>query len=873
MAPHASFARLTLTYLVSGMASAPLKVHSAVPYNQPFPIVRPSANHSTMAVVPENLAQLATHIGSIALVSVVGPFHSGKSFLLNALLQQTQVFSVGSKTTPETMGIWLCRTNMKANDGSEVWLMDSEGFFGPGVDEGYDAKIFSVASLIGAHVVYNTVKVIDQQAVGLLEMLVQRAQLFRTRTQSSVMPEDTPDFLRFDVFPPLTWVVEDFVQDLPQQFKDEGATGWLRTYLKGSNVGDVAKDDAGDVAKVTDPKAKREKSDFLRKVFQDVRVHTLFLPATGREQLKDLSRLRFGELTPEFREEIAELRSHILSGLQARTSNGLPVTGRGLASTIQFLVRGLQQGMFHELPSLWEAWASQVVAVSMNDADAWFAHLLQRIDNKEGPVRVGIFNDRLDEAQENATTFYLALLRDFDKNPKVGDLRKRMEVRISGAIASYHERVRRWITELATKTKNELASFLNSFAVPVDPAVLAREGTTTSEALRAAFVFEFTAFAAVKSSGIFTRRTVSMPSFAPDPVTQLATDLRAQLGARNHENERAVQQMFKVAIGVVDDGIIRDLSEHSGTLINKARMQEIGKIVESRCWRMFDDQLSDYAWSKGVSHYKLNKALVKSEYLNARLSAFASSNEKRLIGHLSAALDRALSAYQANRTSIAMPATEEDIISRHSQMAAAARQLLQQSVRDLSDTEAFTNAMSRLDEQLAESIEFVQEKNIELWKVHSDEATRCGVARNREMDRACGLVCLWSFLPLYHKMTARRHLNDCFSQNAAGQQMTTPLRNRVFEAWYAKDLSRESSQVANRFAVFIFAIVLITLTVAWLLYGQNSFRYRLQPMGQYVQQHPQQIQQPGAYAFQDCNSVRLNSCPDTSRIRRRCVEY
>eukprot|EP00435_Cladocopium_sp_Y103_P073126 s326_g42.t1 len=132
-----------------------------VPINSPFQVVRPTANHSSMLPVPDGLARLASHPSSISIISVVGPFHSGtaafliaKSFLLNALLGDTKVFSIGRKTSPETMGIWLCRTNMVASDGSEVWLMDSEGFFGPGVAESYDAKIFTIATLLGGHLVY-----------------------------------------------------------------------------------------------------------------------------------------------------------------------------------------------------------------------------------------------------------------------------------------------------------------------------------------------------------------------------------------------------------------------------------------------------------------------------------------------------------------------------------------------------------------------------------------------------------------------------------------------------------------------------------------------------------------------------------------------
>merc|ERR1719281_303567 len=114
-------------------------------------------------------------------------------------------------------------------DGAEVWLMDSEGFFGPRVDEAYDAKIFTIATLVGAHLVYNTVKIIDQQAVSLLEMLARRAQLFRTRSSVEVPAgsssvEGIPDFLSTRSFPPLTWVVEDFVQELPEMHRKDGAT-------------------------------------------------------------------------------------------------------------------------------------------------------------------------------------------------------------------------------------------------------------------------------------------------------------------------------------------------------------------------------------------------------------------------------------------------------------------------------------------------------------------------------------------------------------------------------------------------------------------------------------------------------------------------
>ncbi|EER15512.1 interferon-induced guanylate-binding protein, putative [Perkinsus marinus ATCC 50983] len=209
------------------------------PFFVPVQVVKPSKDHNNLQVVPEsiNLLRSASQRRPISVISVVGPYHSGKSFLLNSLLQKPSTFSVGPKTSPQTLGIWMCRTDLSAPDGSEIWLMDSEGFFGPQVTETYDAKIFTVATLLGSHLVYNTVKVIDQQAVNLLEMLARRAQLFRVRSLApSAVAEDheesiaeasaaeIPVFLSAKTFPPLTWVVEDFVQDMAASQTGAGAS-------------------------------------------------------------------------------------------------------------------------------------------------------------------------------------------------------------------------------------------------------------------------------------------------------------------------------------------------------------------------------------------------------------------------------------------------------------------------------------------------------------------------------------------------------------------------------------------------------------------------------------------------------------------------
>lgn len=365
-----------------------------IPVGKPFQIIQPTLDHLSMRVNAGNLARLSTILHPISIVSVVGPYHSGKSFLLNSMLGDMGAFSIGPKISPETMGIWLCRTNMTSSiDGSEIWLMDSEGFFGPGIEEDYDAKIFTIATLLGSHLVYNTIKVIDQQAVNLLEMLARRAQLFKTRsgqvadTPDSVM---TPDFLMSMNFPSLTWIVEDFTQ---QKSQDTSMLEWLKSYLR-HDISNLKPDSSSAVvaqqpAPAADGRAAHEAGStaekstskrqytqhYLSRLFKDLSVKTLFLPAIRREHLEDLSLLKYEDLTQDFRDELEkDVKPHIFGNLKSKSfsENQPAMTGRELQRAIHFIVNALRNGVFPELPSLWASWTSQVAEHSLLDSERWF---------------------------------------------------------------------------------------------------------------------------------------------------------------------------------------------------------------------------------------------------------------------------------------------------------------------------------------------------------------------------------------------------------------------------------------------------------------------------------------------------------------------
>jgi hypothetical protein len=732
------------------------------------------------------MQRLAQHDQPISVISVVGPYHSGKSFLLNSLIGDTGVFQIGRRTNPETMGIWLCRTDFKAQDGSEVWLMDSEGFFGPSVGETYDAKIFTIATLLGAHLVYNSVKIIDQQAVNLLEMLARRAQLFRTRSSAEISDSELPEFLSVRSFPPLTWVVEDFVQELPQEYRNNGgATAWLKSYLSTIN----STNDGDD-----------HQVHFLSKLYSDLRVHTLFLPATGRNELQDLSTVQWDALTPEFREEVEELRRSLLQTLVARRFEGASMTGKTLERALRFIVQSLQRGMFHDLPSLWTTWSTQVAEMSLNDADAWFVNLLQHIDTDEDPLTVANFNSLVEDSRGKTAQFYQDLLRDFDVPFQHGELRKRMAVHFEQKVMYYHERIRRWVGDFISKQKEEVSQYYSSLELPMDPDVLKRQAENISTTYSRHFAKELSSFGA-SGAPVKLGRPAQMPAFGQEPAAQLAGDLRALQGTRELENEREIMQFFKAAVTSADEVVENELKSSSNQLVGKARMKELLKLVELKCWSAFDEVLVRHKWMMLLSHYRSHKSLVQTETYESRTNRFIAANDQRLSAHFRTGLERTINMYRSKQAALVLPISETELETEHRQLRTSVREALEEQGKDLTDTNAFQHASESLNSVLKEGYDDVRQKNVDLWTVHSDQARKCALRRNHAVETTCNLFCLFNKVPRTHKMTSQRHLFDCFAQATVGSRMSPKMQLQVFENWYAKDLAMDATRVWNHFYI------------------------------------------------------------------------
>ena len=76
---------------------------------RPLQLVQPDpTKHKKLELVAQNVKHLYHINTAVAVVAVVGKFHSGKSFLLNQLMGKPGTgFTIGPTVRPQTMGIWM----------------------------------------------------------------------------------------------------------------------------------------------------------------------------------------------------------------------------------------------------------------------------------------------------------------------------------------------------------------------------------------------------------------------------------------------------------------------------------------------------------------------------------------------------------------------------------------------------------------------------------------------------------------------------------------------------------------------------------------------------------------------------------------------
>lgn len=321
---------------------------------------------------PEGLAFLNSIDKRIGVISVVGKYRTGKSYLLNKIILglKGQGFGVGPSINPCTKGIWIYNKtiDIKTADGEDISLLilDSEGLGAFDEDSNHDTKIFILAVLLSSFFIYNSVGSIDENALNNISLIVSLTKQLQIRASDSELDVDEAA----NYFPTFLWVLRDFSLQL---IDSTGNPITSKEYLENSLMPQKGMSDAIE--------AKNRIRKLLKHFFKDRDCFALVRPSEDERTLQNLQNVRESDLRPEFLRQTEQLKRNILRKVKPKCLNGKPLNGKMLASIAQSYVDAINKGA---VPTIEGAWQSVVTSECNKQIDLLTAEYDKKIKSKIG---------------------------------------------------------------------------------------------------------------------------------------------------------------------------------------------------------------------------------------------------------------------------------------------------------------------------------------------------------------------------------------------------------------------------------------------------------------------------------------------------------
>ncbi|KAH7517286.1 uncharacterized protein LOC107425871 [Ziziphus jujuba] len=290
-----------------------------------FPIVEPDPGHTKLRLSREGLEAIERITTPIAAVAVIGPYRSGKSFLLNQLLSLScyEGFGVGHMRDTKTKGIWVWGTPLEMDiDGvkTSVFYLDTEGFESVGKSNVYDDRIFALATVLSSVLIYNLPETIREADISRLSFAVELAEEFYGRVKGQDIAFEPAKLL---------WLIQ-------------------RDFLQGKSVQEMVNEALRHVPNQDGDKnidMVNQIRDSLAIMGDNSTAFSLPQPHLQRTKLCDMND---GELEPLYVKRREQLKELVASIIRPKIVQGKSLNGKEFVSFLEQILEALNKG---EIPS------------------------------------------------------------------------------------------------------------------------------------------------------------------------------------------------------------------------------------------------------------------------------------------------------------------------------------------------------------------------------------------------------------------------------------------------------------------------------------------------------------------------------------------
>ena len=323
---------------------------------------------------PKAIDYLNSIKDEIIIVSVIGKARTGKSYLMNLLLDligKGPGFQVASSLQSCTKGIWLWGTPKNSlNNNAKIVFLDSEGTSSTDKStKTYDSRIFAVVVLISSLFLYNTYSNIDEHGISELSLA---AHLSNSITTNSNIDKDK---LITELSPKFIWIIRDFTLEKvhPETGEEISSKEYLELCLKNKRCGKNCNDN----------NVIRQN---IIKFFPERDCVTLIRPVDSENDLRNLNNIPFNNLKPEFKMEFKMLKDKIYKEALPKKYNGKKLTGPTLATLIIEFVKVINSGKIPNINNTWDSVIEKDVSDSYNQSYDLFRKNIAQLNINQNNV-------------------------------------------------------------------------------------------------------------------------------------------------------------------------------------------------------------------------------------------------------------------------------------------------------------------------------------------------------------------------------------------------------------------------------------------------------------------------------------------------------
>lgn len=358
---------------------------------------------SSLVIVDEALQKLKILKGPVCVVSITGPYRTGKSFILSEVFCQPEVFPLGHSLDAVTMGIWMWIAPEKFLDSNgqecSIVLLDCEGIRNVKGGDADENQIFTLTVLLSSVLIYNSTAVPMRDDCTNLDFIVNLSQRIKLRSSSEGQPsmaarKDDAEYFH-KTFPFFIWLLRNVTQDIPSNCKD------LKEYFLSRVFQDQSSSNEGTVHKF---------AASILCFFSGFEAFHLPPPSSDLEVLKNMAKNK-SKLSTAFLNGVQKFKVSLQSVLKAKDSfsDGDIVTGEGLAALVRHYVDAINTpGMVLNVQTAWE----NFVVTKCSEAFKGSCNLFKETMTAELSGKLPCDNDVIRKKQEMAFQKGLALFED-----------------------------------------------------------------------------------------------------------------------------------------------------------------------------------------------------------------------------------------------------------------------------------------------------------------------------------------------------------------------------------------------------------------------------------------------------------------------------